>query len=246
MIPIASLRDIHPNRPGAVLGGGPSLPTDLLQVPPGALMISVNHHGLQLVQADYLVYLDEPGPNDPALLDAVNSFQGMKVSRQPESDVDLGGSDWWHEAIFSGQVACWFACWLGCDPVLLCGMDCYQNPIPPGEDPKNLAYQTPLEKHLDGWRLAFTKCAHPERIKAVSGPLVDIFGVWRKCSRCKGDAALQRFVLWAVSPAEQSMQLTRTLRKKVILSGPTPAPGDSAAASQSQETDDKTIDKKER
>jgi hypothetical protein len=50
---------------------------------------------------------------------------------------------------------------------------------------------------------------------------------WRKCSRCKGDAVLQRFILWAVSPAEQSMQPTprrrsgsarsRVRKSKVVL-----------------------------
>ena len=174
MIPIASLRNVHAGRPGAVLGGGPSLQADLRRIPKDAILIAVNHHAFEyIVCADYTVFLDDvtrfPVPHEDIRL-----LGGIMVSRQQESDVDLGGPDWW-QGRFSGHLACWFACWIGCNPVLLAGMDLYQNP-PPQDDLKNLAYQTPLEEHLDGWREAFMKCPHPERIKAVSGPLVEIFG----------------------------------------------------------------------
>ena len=173
MITIASLRDKHAGRPGAVLGGGPSLKKDLKRVPKDAILIAVNHHAMQYVRADYTVFLDDV-IRLPIPWEKIHSSGGLLVSRQPESDIDLGGSDWW-QGRFSGHLACWFACWLGCDPVLIAGADCYQNP-PPEDDIKNLAYQTPLEEHLAGWREAFQKCPHPERIKAVSWPLVEIFG----------------------------------------------------------------------
>jgi hypothetical protein len=174
MIPIAALRNKYTGRPGAVMGGGPSLKKDLKRIPKNAVLIAVNHHGLEYVHADYTVFLDDV-PSLRISLAELRARGGILVSRQPESDVDLGGPDWW-QGRFSGYLACWFACWLGCNPVLLCGMDCYQNPIPPSEDPRNLAYQTPLEEHLAGWCEAFKKCPHPERIKAISGPLVKIFG----------------------------------------------------------------------
>ncbi|OGW38989.1 MAG: hypothetical protein A2010_08475 [Nitrospirae bacterium GWD2_57_9] len=177
MIPIASLQNIHAGRPAAVLGGGPSLPADLPRVPPGAVLISVNHHALRYIHADYTVFLDDlarmPMPGDE-----IRSKGGLFVTRQPEMDIDLGGSTWW-QGRFSSHLACWFACWLGCSPVLLCGMDLYRNPIPPGDDPRNQAYQTPLAEHLAGWREAFQRCPHPERIRAMSGPLVAIFGKWQ-------------------------------------------------------------------
>jgi hypothetical protein len=176
MTTIASLRDKHAGRPGAVLGGGPSLEKDLKKVPAGAVLISVNHHALKFIKADYTVFLDDI-IRLPLPWDKIKSLGGLLVSRQPESDVDLGGSNWW-QARFSGQLACWFACWVGCDPVLLAGMNLYQNPPPTIEEVKNLAYQAPLEEHLKGWREAFQKCPHPERIKAVSGPLVEIFGAF--------------------------------------------------------------------
>ena len=176
MIRYLSLRDIHAGRPGAVLGGGPSLSADLKRIPKDAVLIAVNHHALQYGSVDYTVFLDDVN-RFPIPLHEIRSKGGVFVSRQQESDVDLGGPEWW-QGRFSGHLACWLACWVGCDPVLLCGMDLYQNLIPPEEDPRNQAYQTPLEEHLDGWRLAFKKCPHPERIRAVSGPLVKIFGAF--------------------------------------------------------------------
>jgi hypothetical protein len=185
MIPIATLRDKYQGRAGAVMGGGPSLPKDILQIMGSVgrgemeypILIAVGHHGLEYVKADFTVFLDDV-QNEPAKWELMRTRGGMKVSRQGGdiSDVDLYGSDWW-PGRFSAHLATWLACWLGCDPVLLCGMDCYQN-APPPEDAKNNAYKEPLEAHLKIWREAFKRCPHPERIKAVSGPLAGIFGKW--------------------------------------------------------------------
>jgi hypothetical protein len=175
MISILELKDIHAGRPGAVLGGGPSLQTDIERIPPGAVLISVNYHALQIVNADYLVFWDSPACH-PAMLEAWGRYKGVKVSPLAEwTDVDLSGVEWWR-GCFSSHLATWFACWLGCDPVLLAGMDCYQGPRPADADPRNYAYKMPLKEHLDGWREAFKRCPHPERIQAISGPLVEVFG----------------------------------------------------------------------
>ena len=77
---------------------------------------------------------------------------------------------------YSSSLATWLACWLGCEPVLLCGMDCYQGQRSPDADPRDLAYTYPLEQHLKFWRQAFERCPHAERIRAMSGPLVEVFG----------------------------------------------------------------------
>jgi hypothetical protein len=142
------------------------------------VLISVNLHGAQLVQADYMVFLDDPN-SSLAMLDALYVFGGLRVSWRLEwTDVDLAGAEWWR-GLFSSYLATWLACYLGCNPVILCGMDCYQNPRPAEADPRDLAYTMPLKEHLDGWREAFEKCPHSERIKAVSGPLVDVFGAFQ-------------------------------------------------------------------
>jgi len=175
MISIQSLHDIHAGRPGAVLGGGPSLEADLRQVPLGAVLISVNAHALKFIQADYVVFLDDPA-RDAATLEAVRSFKGIKISRLLEwSDVNLFGAIWW-SGRFSSHLATWLACWMGCDPVLLCGCDCYQGERSVDANPRDNAYNTPLEEHLDGWREALEKCPNADRIKAVNGPLISLFG----------------------------------------------------------------------
>jgi hypothetical protein len=175
MIPIAALKDEHKDMPGAVLGGGPSLYADLGRLPIGTVMISVNHHALKYTWASYMVFWDSPKSNQ-AMLAAVHNYQGIKASPLAEwTDVDLSGAEWWR-GCFSSHLATWLACWTGCDPVLLAGMDCYRNAMPAGADVRDNAYKMPLSEHLDGWRPALEKCDHPERIKAVSGPLVDVFG----------------------------------------------------------------------
>jgi hypothetical protein len=177
MISILSLHNIT-RRPGAVLGGGPSLMKDLKRVPPGAVMISVNYHALQLVRAECLVFMDD-SRRYRAMLEATLNYRGIKVSPLREwTDVDLSGADWWH-GNFSSHLATWLACFLGCDPVLLCGMDCYQGERSADADPRDNAYNTPLVEHLKGWQEALQKCPNADRIKAVSGPLTQLFGKYQ-------------------------------------------------------------------
>ena len=176
MISIHTLHNIITSIPVAVLGGGPSLGDDIAKVPLGSVMIAVNHHALRYTWASYMVFRDDPTEH-PSLFKALKGYQGVKVSPQIFfSDVDLS-VNWW-DGLFSSYLATWFACWLGCNPVLLCGMDCYQNPRPSDVDIRDNAYKMPLEQHLKGWKEAFRHCSYPERIRAISGPLVKIFGAF--------------------------------------------------------------------
>jgi hypothetical protein len=178
MISISDLQDIHAGRPAAVLGGGPSLPEDLKQIPTGCVLISVNQHALQLVKADYLVFLDDP-LTEPDLLEAIRAFEGIKVSRRREwADVELGPPVAKRRmGQYTGHVAALFAEWLGCDPLLLLGMDCYQGgQIYFYQRPRWRQRRLTMAKALGGWKQVKKDSLHPERIKAVSGPLVDVFG----------------------------------------------------------------------
>jgi hypothetical protein len=178
VISVHALRN-NTTRPGVVLGGGPSLIPDWTKAPAeNVIHIAVNHHALKFAFCSYLVFMDDPRRSLP-MMTLMNTYQGVKVSRLVEwTDVDLHLADSW-DGLFSSQLAVWFACWLGCNPVILCGMDCYQNPRPPEADIRDAAYTMSLAKHLESWQDAFHKCVHPERIRAVSGPLVEIFGAFR-------------------------------------------------------------------
>jgi hypothetical protein len=170
MISIYGLRDAEVGRPAVVLGGGPSLAADLKRAPAGALLISANHHGLQFAKADYLVFLDDP-LRHPELLQAIQSFEGLKLSRRSKwTDIILGRECRSWTGQLSGHVAAWLGCWLGCEPVWLCGRDCYQDPA--GQRTRHANRLA----NLNGWRKLASRCEHPERIRAASGPLVAKFG----------------------------------------------------------------------
>jgi hypothetical protein len=191
MINIQELKNTRSGRPATVLGGGPSLKADLARIPLTTVctvtaarldpvMIGVNHHWERHVwKVHFTVFMDDPA-RDKTLLELVKSkYAGVLVSplsQWSEVDLTIGGEFW--TGRFSGHLATWLACWMGCDPVLLCGMDCYQGEMSPDADPRDNAYKSPLEEHLAGWREALKKCPNPERIKAMSGPLVEIFGLF--------------------------------------------------------------------
>lgn len=178
MITLTSLHRIHKSRPAAVLGGGPSLPSDLARLPENTVLIAVNNHALNFCAPDFMVFMDIPNQQIlPELGNAVETFVGLKVSQTPLTDVELDEVYW--DGGFSSALATWFACYLGCDPVILCGMDCYQGEIKyavPRPDFYHPVMDAPLEDHLKAWRPALERCPHPERIRAMSGPLIEIFG----------------------------------------------------------------------
>jgi hypothetical protein len=180
---ILDFHDKFPHCPAAVLGGGPSLPSDLRRLPSGTILISVNNHALHFCKPDFLVFMDIPNREQfPELADAIETFDGLLVSQTPLSDIRIQGEvDYWNGG-FTSALATWFAEYIGCDPILLCGMDCYQGEVKychPRPDFYHPAMDAPLEDHLNAWRPALDNLRHPERVRAVSGPLADIFGLYR-------------------------------------------------------------------
>lgn len=164
----------------AILGGGPSLPGDLERLPPETVLISVNHHALKLCRPDYLVYMDDP-QKVPALAEALVRFEGKKINPKPWlSDVELPKGKMW-DAGFSSTFATWFALWMGFEQVVLCGMDLYQGDKKYFYDRAGFyhpCFDDPLANHVRAWRLVLKHCPNPERVRAMSGPLVEVFGVF--------------------------------------------------------------------
>ena len=177
---MSQMRDQYSGRPAAILGGGPSLPDDLKRVPKGALLIAVNYHAFRLVKADFMVYNDFP-ESDPRLEEAVKTLKTVKVSADPTSDVIFDVPVW--TGFYSSNTAAWFALWLGCDPVILCGMDCYQGERVYFHDYSHdvPAFHYPLEHHLRPWEEEGRHMLpHVERLRVMSGPLTRIFGLFER------------------------------------------------------------------
>ena len=168
------LKDTYKGRPAAVLGGGPSLPADMEQLPKDCILIAVNYHALKICEPDFMVYNDFPA-SDPLLLEAVQNFKGVKVSSKDHSDVKFDVPSW--QGFYSSNTATWFGLWLGCDPVILCGMDCYQGEqkyFHEYEDKPHFHY--PLEHHIRPWvEDAKNEMTDWKRVRVMSGPLVSVF-----------------------------------------------------------------------
>ena len=160
----------------AVLGGGPSLPADMARLPRRCLLIAVNYHALRLCRPVFMVYNDQP-ETDPDLAWAVENKAIVKVSPDPSSDIFFDVPVW--TGFYSSNTAAWFALWMGCDPVILCGMDLYQGAQvyfhPTDRDVPCFHY--PLDQHLRPWiEDARSQLPHLDRLSAMSGPLVNVFG----------------------------------------------------------------------
>jgi hypothetical protein len=175
---LSELQGVHAGEPIAVLGAGPSLPADLERLPAGAILIGVNHHAIKIIDVDYLVFMDYPG-RIPDLMAAVEAHEGRRITPMlAYTDYDISTVKFW-DGGFTAAFATWIACFLGGDPVLLCGMDCFTGDncyFYESEFPKHPSYHYSLDKHLGAWRKALDRCERPEVIRAVSGPLVDVFG----------------------------------------------------------------------
>jgi hypothetical protein len=175
---LSTMQDKYSGRPAAVLGGGPSLVADLQKLPADCLLIAVNYHAFYHCRPHFMVYNDQP-ESDPLLLDRVQNTGAARVSSDPSSDVIFDVEIW--TGFYSSNTAAWFALWLGCDPVILCGMDCYQGPVkychPSDRDVPTHHY--PLDHHLRPWREdGKNLLPHIERLRVASGPLVTIFPVY--------------------------------------------------------------------
>ncbi len=177
---MSEMRDFYKGRPAAVLGGGPSLPGDMKRLPKGCVLIAVNYHAFHICKPDFMVYNDQP-ESDPRLQEAVEKCRAVRVSSDPTSDIQFDVQVW--EGFYSSNTAAWFALWMGCEPVILCGMDLYQGDRvyfhPYQHDVPCFHY--PLIEHLRPWiEDARAYLPNIERLRAMSGPLVNVFGAYQE------------------------------------------------------------------
>lgn len=177
---LSRFRDRYVGHAAAVLGGGPSLPGDLEQLPKDCILIAVNYHAFYYCEPKFMVYNDVPETN-PLQVKAVREHQAIHVSPEPTTDILFDVPDVW-TGFFSSNTATWFALWCGCDPVILCGMDCYQGPVKhcPPSTYHSPMFEMPLDFYTRPWAEdCRNSVPHPERIRVMSGPLVNLFGAYR-------------------------------------------------------------------
>lgn len=177
---LSSMRNKYQGRAAAILGGGPSLPEDIKRLPKDCLLIAVNYHAFYYCKPVYMVYNDAPETN-PLQVIAVNEHKAIHVSPEPSTDVIFDVPDVW-TGFFSSNTATWFALWMGCDPVILCGMDCYQGPVKHCEPSTyhSPMFDMPLDFYTRPWvEDCRNSVPNPERIKVMSGPLMQVFGEYK-------------------------------------------------------------------
>lgn len=194
---MSELKGRFEGRPAAVLGGGPSLPEDMRKLGLVAgiasgksaprndmVLIAVNHHAGLVCEPDFMVYNDKPEPGSE-LERAIGRAIAIRVSPEPSSDVKFDVEVW--TGFYSSQTAVWLALWLGCTPVVLCGMDCYQGERAYFHDYEDqVHFHYPLEHHISSWlEEAKNKLPGWERVRVMSGPLVQVFG--RYCTTEKSN-----------------------------------------------------------
>ena len=183
---LSKLENKYAGRPAAVLGGGPSLPGDLARLPRRCLLISVNYHAFHHCEPRWMVYLDDPLGNEH-MMRIIRDKSVTKVCPDSEygGDVKMDVPYW--RGTVSSTTATWLALWMGCDPVILCGMDLYRGDVKychelhPGLDAPALHY--PLADHMRPWQ---EECRgsvpHPARIRVMSGPLIGLFPAYESVS----------------------------------------------------------------
>ena len=81
-INMSTLKNKYRYRTAAVLGGGPSLPSDIAKLPAGCLLIAVNYHAFYYCEPEFMVYNDTPETN-PLQLKAVQETAPFMLALNP-------------------------------------------------------------------------------------------------------------------------------------------------------------------
>lgn len=120
---VSELTGRYRGRPAVIMGGAPSLPEALKHCPEDAVYISANQHGAMLRKVDYIFYTDRvhQTTNAPMRL-ILKKYGAPLVGPQPDADYVMVSDI---EAN-SGIRAILFAGLLGCDPIIVTGIEMYQ------------------------------------------------------------------------------------------------------------------------
>lgn len=152
------------------MGGSPSLPADLERAPArgDAIYISANDHGARLAGADYIVAHDK-------IEERIRPFGVPLITRHMWGDYRILEAP----VANTGVIAAWFARILGCAPIFIAGMGCW-NPDEPTyhdrDEPNNAGYLLPMSDHVRRWQ---SMClAFPAVYRPLGGPLAELMPTW--------------------------------------------------------------------
>ena len=153
-----------------VLGPSVNLVNDIYNAPEVDVLMGVNHH-TQILKPDFIVALDE---HTKRLLPY---YRGKLMAKHDDCDIQIGECPSFG---FSGPAAMWVADYLGFKNIYLAGFDCYMHPGRTywHDDTRyetHLKVDTTWEAQKIIWDIVKASMKHPERIKALSGPLEIIF-----------------------------------------------------------------------
>lgn len=158
----------HVGRPAVCIGGGPSAPWVYLfgGVPAEPVVFSANDHGYRLgLPVDYVAACDD------GMGEVCRPYGKPIISPKRWADIrDIHRVD-----NNSGRLAVYAAWVMGCAPIVLVGMDCYDGPTYFDRPHANSAglRRTP-EQHADRWQQLVEKMPGA-MIRATAGPLLKRF-----------------------------------------------------------------------
>ena len=176
---LSSLKNSHKGDVALVLCGGPTLLDEMSDT--SGVTIAVNYHAGRVgIITDYSVQNDVWPPEfveeleEYTALETLSTVPGQGSIELDHTPLDMGNTV---------STAVWFAKFLGCDPVVICGVDCYTGDpwhcwkapgTPPDLSAATMAAHYPVEACLAFWsRLSDTVGG----LHAPRGSLLDTEGV---------------------------------------------------------------------
>lgn len=166
MIELSSIRDRHRGQCIAVLGGGPTLLADLKRVPLAAILIGVNQHTM-LLNLDYLVF------QDAEIHPVVREAEAPLCTHHRDlADIYTGIVP---DFGLSGGTAVWMADFLGAEQIIVCGCDNYTSGRRYWHSKPGATQPSDGYSGIDVWHRVRSLMARPEAVRAISGPLTEVF-----------------------------------------------------------------------
>lgn len=164
---VSDLVWIHKGRPAVVIGGAPSRISDdwfWNEKAKNPVVLSANDHGYLQTWCDYGVCCED--------LEQRMRLQSVPViSRHVWADYRI-----FDKPIPNSAILAAFAAWvMGCAPIIITGVECYIGKTYLHDpDLKTSGHNVPLKTHLVRWA-RLPNMAPGIQVRAVSGPLLDIF-----------------------------------------------------------------------